>query len=130
MSANIDQELSVRLARGRLTALRCRNARLFGISLLAITLDFSIGTRTREKILIVQILSHTPIWVFALFVMLLAFGLMQSRTRTVSLTPALQLPAGMIALSLTGIYFSFGFRTMPPPGGAPFRPFLPASSDR
>jgi protein-S-isoprenylcysteine O-methyltransferase Ste14 len=103
---------------------------LFGVSVLDITSDISKGTRSQEKILIVQILSHTPIWVFALFVILLVFGLMQSRTRTVSLIPALQLPAGMIALSLTGIYFSFGFRTMPPPGGAPFRPFLPASLDK
>jgi len=32
---------------------------------------------------IVQILSHTPAWVFVLFFVLLVFGLMQTRTRKV-----------------------------------------------
>jgi hypothetical protein len=63
--------------------------------------------------LLVQILSHTPIWVYALFFVLLAFGLMQTRTRTVSTIPALLLPAGMIALSLAGINSSFGLKTIP-----------------
>jgi hypothetical protein len=63
--------------------------------------------------LIVQILSHTPIWVYALFVALLVFGLLQTRTRSVSMIPALLLPAGMIALSLAGINSSFGLRTIP-----------------
>ena len=52
--------------------------------------------------MIVQILSHTPIWVYALFFVLLAFGLIQTRTRTVRKMPALLLPAGMTALSLFG----------------------------
>lgn len=86
---------------------------LFGVSLLALTLDFSVGTGIREKILIAQILSHTPIWVFALFFVLLGFGLQQTRTRSVSIVPALQLPAGMIAYSLAGINSSFGLRTIP-----------------
>lgn len=60
-----------------------------------------------------QILSRTPTWVFALFVALLVFGLMQTRTRTVRRTPALLLPAGMIALSLAGIQSSFGFAPVP-----------------
>jgi hypothetical protein len=63
--------------------------------------------------LIVQILSHTPVWVYALFFVLLAFGLMQTRTRTVSKIPALLLPVGMVALSLAGIKSSFGFTTIP-----------------
>ena len=61
----------------------------------------------------VQVLSRTPPWVFALFLMLLAFGLMQTRTRTVGKIPALTLPAGMIALSLAGINSSFGLRPVP-----------------
>jgi hypothetical protein len=80
---------------------------------LDITLDLSIGTRSQEKILIVQILSHTPIWVYALLFVLLVFGLIQTRTRTVSKIAALLLPAGMIALSLAGINSSFGLRTIP-----------------
>ncbi|AOS81066.1 MULTISPECIES: DUF6622 family protein [Hydrogenophaga] len=61
----------------------------------------------------VQILSHTPAWVFALFVVLLAFGLMQTRTRRVRKLPALLLPAGMVALSLAGVQSSFGLRPLP-----------------
>jgi hypothetical protein len=41
--------------------------------------------------LIVQILSHTSIWVYALFFVLLVFGLIQTRTRTVSKILALLL---------------------------------------
>lgn len=63
--------------------------------------------------MIVQILSHTPIWVYALFFVLLVFGLIQTRTRTVSKIPALLLPVGMIALSLSGINSSFGLTTIP-----------------
>ena len=63
--------------------------------------------------MLVQILSHTPIWVYALFLVLLAFGLIQTRTRTVRKLPALLLPAGMLALSLAGIYTSFGLATLP-----------------
>ena len=63
--------------------------------------------------MIVQILSHTPLWVYALFFVLLVFGLLQTRTRSVSKIPALLLPAGMIALSLAGINSSFGLTTIP-----------------
>ena len=63
--------------------------------------------------LIVQILSNTPIWVFVLFFVLLVFGLMQTRTRTVQKIPALLLPAGMIALSIAGISSSFGLTPVP-----------------
>jgi hypothetical protein len=63
--------------------------------------------------LLVQILSNTPTWVFVLFFVLLVFGLMQTRTRTVQEVPAFLLPAGMIALSLLGIYSSFGLMIVP-----------------
>lgn len=63
--------------------------------------------------MIVQILSHTPIWVYALFFVLLGFGLIQTRTRAIGKIPALLLPAGMMALSLAGIHSSFGFTTIP-----------------
>jgi len=63
--------------------------------------------------LIVQILAHTPPWVFALFFVLLVFGLMQTRTRAVRKIPALLLPAGMVALSLAGINSSFGLTPVP-----------------
>lgn len=63
--------------------------------------------------MIVQILANTPPWVFVLFVVLLVFGLMQTRTRTVGKIPALLLPVGMIALSLAGINSSFGLMPVP-----------------
>src|SRR5438552_18848666 len=60
-----------------------------------------------------QILSHTPRWVFALFAALLAFGLLQTKSRKVNATLAYVLPAGMVVLSLSGIQSSFGFRPSP-----------------
>jgi len=60
-----------------------------------------------------QILSHTPRWVFALFAALLAFGLLQTRSRNVKAALAYVLPGGMVALSLAGIQSSFGFRLSP-----------------
>jgi hypothetical protein len=62
---------------------------------------------------VVQIISNTPAWVFVLFFVLLVFGLMQTRTRTVGKIPALLLPAGMIVLSLAGIESSFGLMLVP-----------------
>lgn len=60
-----------------------------------------------------RVLSHAPTWVFALFLVLLVFGLMQTRTRTVGRIPALLLPAGVIALSIAGIQSSFGLVPVP-----------------
>jgi len=60
-----------------------------------------------------QILSHTPIWVFGLFVVLVVFGLQQTRNRNVKLVLAYFLPAGMIALSLAGVLSSFGVHPVP-----------------
>lgn len=63
--------------------------------------------------MIVQILAHTPIWVYPLFLLLVVFGVIQTRTRTVRRVPALLLPAGMSVLSLAGIISSFGLTTIP-----------------
>jgi hypothetical protein len=60
-----------------------------------------------------QILAHTPIWVFVLFVVLLVFGLLQTRSRAVKPLLAYFLPAGMIALSLAGVQSSFGIQALP-----------------
>lgn len=61
----------------------------------------------------IQILSHTPAWVFVLLIALIVLGLMQTTTRSVRKIPALILPAGMIVLSLAGINSSFGLRPVP-----------------
>lgn len=60
-----------------------------------------------------QILSRTPTWVFALFAGLLAFGFLQTRSRDVKAAVAYLLPVGMVALSLSGIQSSFGFKPSP-----------------
>ena len=63
--------------------------------------------------MIAQILIHTPIWVYGLFVVLVAFGLQQTRSRNVKAVLAYLLPLGMIALSLAGIDSSFGIKPVP-----------------
>jgi len=60
-----------------------------------------------------QILTRTPPWVFALFAGLLAFGFLQARSRNVKAFLAYVLPAGMVALSLSGIQSSFGLKPAP-----------------
>jgi len=63
--------------------------------------------------LITQILIHTPLWVYGLFIVLIAFGLQQTRSRNVNAVLAYFLPFGMIALSLAGINSSFGIKPAP-----------------
>jgi hypothetical protein len=60
-----------------------------------------------------QILSHTPYWVFGLFIALIVLGLQQRRDRRVKMPFAFFLPIGMIALSLAGIFSSFGLSLIP-----------------
>ena len=60
-----------------------------------------------------QILSHTPPWVFALFVGLLVVGFMQTRNRNVKKFMAYVLPVGMVILSLAGVESSFGLELLP-----------------
>ena len=63
--------------------------------------------------MIAQILLHTPTWVYGLFVVLIVFGLQQTRSRNVNAFLAYLLPAGMIVLSLAGINSSFGIKPVP-----------------
>lgn len=63
--------------------------------------------------MITQILIHTPLWVYGLFIVLVAFGLQQTRSRNVNGVLAYFLPVGMIALSLAGINSSFGIKPAP-----------------
>lgn len=53
--------------------------------------------------MLIQILKNTPFWVFILFFVLLAFGLLQSQPRRVSLSRAIVIPIVMIALSISGV---------------------------
>ena len=63
--------------------------------------------------MIAQILIHTPPWVCGLFVVLVAFGLKQTRNRNVNAVLAYILPFAMVALSFAGIKSSFGIKPAP-----------------
>ncbi len=56
----------------------------------------------------IQIVQHTPAWVWGLFAALLALGLTQTRPREMSLLRVTLLPLAMIALSLSGVFSAFG----------------------
>jgi len=58
--------------------------------------------------MLLQILQRTPPWVFALFAILVVFGVLQSRTRQVSLVRVTILPLVLIGLSLSGLLGTFG----------------------
>ena len=58
--------------------------------------------------MLMQILTHTPNWVFAVFGILLWQGINQMRPRTVGLTRSTLAPLAMTALSLYGATSAFG----------------------
>jgi len=58
--------------------------------------------------MLLQILTHTPTWVFVLLAVLLALGVQQLFPRRVSLTRATLMPLAMTALSVSGVVTAFG----------------------
>ena len=60
-----------------------------------------------------QILAHTPAWVFGLLVGLMILGLQQTRNRQVNRWLAYLLPLGMVILSLVGVASNFGVLLLP-----------------
>ncbi len=56
----------------------------------------------------IEILKHTPIWVFGLFFVLLALGFTQSKARTVDKYKVIILPCVMTGLSFYGVVSAFG----------------------
>jgi len=60
--------------------------------------------------MIMQIISHTPIWVFLLFFVLLTLGYLASRPRTLSRGRVAILPVAMMLLSAYGVVSAFGYR--------------------
>jgi hypothetical protein len=57
--------------------------------------------------MLIQILLHTPRWVFVLFFALLALGVSQLFSREVPLRRASMLPVAMVGLSLYGVVSAF-----------------------
>ncbi|HUK06003.1 MAG TPA: DUF6622 family protein [Burkholderiales bacterium] len=57
--------------------------------------------------MILQILAHTPLWVFALFFALLLLGLQQARPRTATKRRVLVLPLALMGLALYGVISAF-----------------------
>jgi len=57
--------------------------------------------------MILQILKHTPLWVFALFFALLFLGIQQSRPRTASKRRVLVVPLVLMGLALYGVVSAF-----------------------
>ncbi|MFL6600100.1 MAG: DUF6622 family protein [Steroidobacteraceae bacterium] len=60
-----------------------------------------------EPAMILSILEHTPVWVWAVFCAVSALGLAQTRTRNVGRARAILLPVVMVGLSLSGTFNTF-----------------------
>ena len=58
--------------------------------------------------MLIAIVRHTPVWVWALLGALVALGLWQTRARTMSLVRVTVLPVVLVALSLGGVLSAFG----------------------
>jgi len=63
--------------------------------------------------LILEIIQHTPIWVFILFIGLVFLGYTQTKDREVKLKKIFTLPIAMILLSLFGVFSAFGTMITP-----------------
>ena len=55
-----------------------------------------------------ELISHTPTWVFAIFLALLALGFSQTKERVVKVKTVFILPFAMILFSFFGVYSIFG----------------------
>lgn len=58
--------------------------------------------------MLIQILKHTPVWVWAILAVVIALGLSQARTRRVGLRRVTLLPLVFIGFSLSGVIGTFG----------------------
>ena len=63
--------------------------------------------------LIFTVLSHTPLWVWALLAALVALGLLQARDHVLTRARVLAQPLALGALSLYGVSGVFGLHTLP-----------------
>lgn len=58
--------------------------------------------------MLMQIVKHTPVWVFALFILLVFYGYLQSRDKSILSHRVAILPTIMILLSFYGVLSAFG----------------------
>ena len=58
--------------------------------------------------MILQIITHTPVWVWALLALLVGFGYQQTKSRTVGLPRFSIIPVILTALSIYGTLSAFG----------------------
>ena len=63
--------------------------------------------------MLLEILKRTPTWVFALFAILLFYGLLQARTRRLGRGRVIFLPVVMVSLSFFGVASTFGVHVLP-----------------
>jgi len=62
--------------------------------------------------MLLQIVQHTPLWVWGLLAVLVALGLSQVRTREVSMVRMTILPLVLLALSFSGVVSTFAHATI------------------
>jgi len=62
--------------------------------------------------MLLQIVQHTPTWVWGLFVALVTLGLLQARAQEVSLARLTILPLVLLALSFSGVVSTFAHATI------------------
>jgi hypothetical protein len=62
----------------------------------------------KDITMLMQVFARTPVWVYALFLVLLYLGYVQSKTRRISGAKLAALPVVLGAFSLYGVYSAFG----------------------
>jgi hypothetical protein len=80
----------------------------------------------RTTMMLMQILIHTPLWVFALFLLLLWLGMRRMWTGRERLSRVTLLPLAMVGLSLYGVASAFGDSSLALAGWAAGVPVLAA----
>lgn len=104
----------VMLARGNIAAHRWIMQRLyFGACVVAGFFTLAPGRLLGGLVwggnrMIVQILAHTPLWVWVLLAALIVLGLSQARARTAGLARVTVMPVAMTGLSIWGTASAFG----------------------
>jgi predicted dienelactone hydrolase len=72
--------------------------------------EVNLKNFAQPSINLLDIIKHTPKWVFGLMVILIVFGVIQSRTRKVSAILAFSLPMFMLFLSFNGVVSNLGWK--------------------